>query len=264
VKIESPARIRDRTNGKLREHDVLITFKHGHHSYLTAIECRDRSRKITVNQIEGFYQKCLDTGINKSVMVSTKGFYVSALNKATHLGISCLNVKDISHFDWLVGDGFTQNSWKRLKTSIILIPAKKVEEKPKHFTVFDRDGDEYNIEHFNKNINYEIGKNQNLFVGNGIHSLKIRMLLDGFIMKDDETGISIPLAHANIHTEVEVTSEKVPYKKITYGDETTSGAVSEFALADIDAGKMSGQIVMSGSYNEGITIYYVGSVKEKT
>lgn len=57
VKIESPKRLHDRTTGKLREHDVVLTVTQGHHSLLLAIECRDHARPITVNQIEAFYQK---------------------------------------------------------------------------------------------------------------------------------------------------------------------------------------------------------------
>ncbi|MCA9501247.1 MAG: hypothetical protein KC588_18800 [Nitrospira sp.] len=65
IKIESPKRFPDKTTGKLREHDVVLTVEHGHHPLIIAIECRDRSRPITVDQVEGFWAKCQHTGINQ-------------------------------------------------------------------------------------------------------------------------------------------------------------------------------------------------------
>lgn len=58
VTVHSPVRLPDRTTGKLREHDVVVEFKEGHHSLLVAIECRDRSRPIGVPQVEAFWAKC--------------------------------------------------------------------------------------------------------------------------------------------------------------------------------------------------------------
>ena len=62
VSVSAPKKLRDRITGRLREHDVVLTVNQGHHEILIAIECRDRSRPITVNQVEGFWAKCHDTG----------------------------------------------------------------------------------------------------------------------------------------------------------------------------------------------------------
>jgi hypothetical protein len=70
-----------------------------------AIECRDHSRPITVNQVEGFWAKCQDTGVAHGIMVSSKGFYKSARQKAVHLGIRCLDLEEAVAFDWLIGQG---------------------------------------------------------------------------------------------------------------------------------------------------------------
>ena len=94
ISVQTPARLRDRVTGALREHDVLITQKRGHHVTLTAIECRDRSRKFGVPEVEAFAAKCRDTGINKAFIVSSKGFTKTALKKAVHENVGCLLFKD--------------------------------------------------------------------------------------------------------------------------------------------------------------------------
>lgn len=83
VLIESPKKIRDKVTGRLREHDVVLTFKDLHHEVTVAIECRDRPRPITVNQVEGFHTKLQHTGINQGIIVSPKGFYKTARTPAS-------------------------------------------------------------------------------------------------------------------------------------------------------------------------------------
>src|SRR6266540_1609019 len=107
VTVDTRKRLPDRTTGRLREHDVVLTLTQGHHEIVIAIECRDLSRRITVNQVESFWAKCQHTGVAHGIMVSSKGFYRSARQKATHLGIRCLDLEEAAAFDWLVGQGIT-------------------------------------------------------------------------------------------------------------------------------------------------------------
>ena len=73
--IEAPCRrLVDRDTGRLREHDVVITWDHGHHRIITAVECRDRSRPVGVPAIEAFADKCARTGVQSGVVVSAAGF----------------------------------------------------------------------------------------------------------------------------------------------------------------------------------------------
>jgi hypothetical protein len=43
VRLDSPKRLPDRDTGRLREHDVVLTFNVNHHELIVAMECRDRS-----------------------------------------------------------------------------------------------------------------------------------------------------------------------------------------------------------------------------
>ena len=44
VTVNTRKRLPDRTTGRLREHDVVLTLTQGHHEMVIAIECRDHSR----------------------------------------------------------------------------------------------------------------------------------------------------------------------------------------------------------------------------
>jgi hypothetical protein len=100
VTIASPKRLRDKVTGELREHDVVLTYKHPNRELVTAIECRDRSRPIGSGQVEEFHNKCLDTGVDKGVMVTSLGFTDPARVKARHYGIQCLSLIKVPQIDW--------------------------------------------------------------------------------------------------------------------------------------------------------------------
>ena len=94
-------KLRDKVTGQLREHDIVLYIEHEHHNCRIAIECRDRSRPIGVNQIESFYNKCIDTQIDQGIMVSAKGFYNTAIKKAKNYGIRCFSLEQVSSLDWI-------------------------------------------------------------------------------------------------------------------------------------------------------------------
>ena len=122
VTVESPKRLTDKITGKLREHDVILAVNQGHHVFLIAIECRDLSRPITVNQVEGFWKKCQDTGVGQGVIVSAAGFYNTAKTKADHLGIRCLDLEEVESFDWLLAPGINVVTKRLLRTDWTFVP----------------------------------------------------------------------------------------------------------------------------------------------
>jgi hypothetical protein len=98
-------RFPDKVTGKPREHDVVLTITQEHHHLVIALECRDRSRKVGVNAVEEFRSKCEDTGINSGIIVSARGFYKTAIEKATHYNIRCLTLDEAESFDWCPASG---------------------------------------------------------------------------------------------------------------------------------------------------------------
>lgn len=100
VQVEPRKKLRDKDTGRPREHDVVLTFTLEHHSVLLAIECRDRSRKIGVPEVEAFNKKCERTGVHRGVMVSAIGFRKTALKKAAEMEIACRTLEQVDKFDW--------------------------------------------------------------------------------------------------------------------------------------------------------------------
>src|SRR2546421_70705 len=106
VQIESPKRLPDRANPKrTREHDVLLTYTLQHHKVLLALECRDRSRPVGVEAVEAFSRKCEDTGIDRGIIVSAKGFTKTAIRKGDFHNIGCLSLDQATGFDWCLAPG---------------------------------------------------------------------------------------------------------------------------------------------------------------
>src|ERR1051326_1310574 len=107
VKVESPKRLIDKDTGRLREHDMVLTFLEGPHELCVALECRDRSRPVGVPEVEAFWAKCQRTGISHGIIVSSKGFTKSAISKANTQNIGCLLLDEVESFDWCQTPGVT-------------------------------------------------------------------------------------------------------------------------------------------------------------
>ena len=105
VKVKSPKRMPDKGTGRLREHDVVLTFSLQHHTMNMALECRDRTRPIGVPDVEAFRGKCDRTGIHRATMVSATGFTKTALVKATAYEIGCLGLAEAARFNWCQAPG---------------------------------------------------------------------------------------------------------------------------------------------------------------
>ena len=118
VTVQSPKHLPDRITRKLREHDVVITLSGSHHKSVIAIECRDRSRKITVNDIEGFWSKCQDTDVDQGIVVSPKGFTKAAITKAANKGIRTLRLSQATSFNWLLAAGLRSTGTESCYTPI--------------------------------------------------------------------------------------------------------------------------------------------------
>jgi hypothetical protein len=105
ITVESPKRVPDKDTGKPREHDVIVTFSFNHHSMIMALECRDRSRKVGVPDVEAFRNKCDRTGVHRAIIVSATGFTKTALKKAEALEIGCLGLEEVDRFNWCEAPG---------------------------------------------------------------------------------------------------------------------------------------------------------------
>jgi hypothetical protein len=114
IKIETGKRFPDKSTGKPREHDVVLTLTNKHHETIIVLECRDRSRPVGVDAVEAFHTKCLDTGIHSGIIVSASRFCRTAVKKASRYNIRCLTLDEAEGFDWCGTAGM--KTYERLLT----------------------------------------------------------------------------------------------------------------------------------------------------
>jgi len=153
VLIESPKKIRDIQTGKLREHDVVLTYNQAHHEILIAMECKDRSRPVGVPEIEAFDNKCRYTNINQGIIVSSSGFAKTALAKAGSMGIKCLELKEIESASFLLpGAAVYVHSKKFLTASYSPIVNDSKLCVADDYDIYDQDGNLITNEMIKNNI----------------------------------------------------------------------------------------------------------------
>lgn len=256
VSVESPKRLRDSTNGRLREHDVLVTVRHGHYEIVIAIECRDRSRKIGVGQVEGFWKKCQDTGVNQPVMVSPLGFWESAIKKAQALGVRCLFLEDAVSFDWLLASGLTQVHRIPSNAHWTIIPQNKLKEVPRDYKLVAKDGREITVDVLNANLDRKISELP-LDTTPDIQKLQISFLPGELQLKLGEKGPVVPINVLVASIEIETRVDFAPFVLKTYSDAVSGECITDAATVQVDAGNVSGQIVISYRKDQGGAVSFI-------
>jgi hypothetical protein len=99
-KVTESGMVFDRDAKTLREVDILVEYRYAHHDFKMVIECRDRSRKDSVEWIDALIGKTSSLAVNKVVAVSKEGFTDTAKNKAQMHGIDTLTVEEAVDTDW--------------------------------------------------------------------------------------------------------------------------------------------------------------------
>lgn len=89
----------DGEDGK-RQIDVLVKSETVGQTLITAIECRDYNKKLSVSNIDGFHSKLLDIRANKGILISRKGFSSKSISKAKRLGITLCTADETEEENW--------------------------------------------------------------------------------------------------------------------------------------------------------------------
>jgi hypothetical protein len=257
VLIEAPKKLRDKVTKKLREHDVVLTFNQGHHRMITALECRDRSRHVGVEQVEAFHTKCQHTGIDKGVIVSPTGFTKTARAKAEHCGIRCLDLKFVERFDWLLGQemqvatiGLGPNC------HFTCIPAEPLDPKPTEFEILNEKGGLVSHSNLLNNVRLNLGRLHHLPAGN--RQQGIRFATPGYRLRDRATGRTCALARIDAVADVIVTTTKAPFQLVSYEDlNNPTKVIAQTAFAPITSGEIQGDFVLSQKPGQGTDVKFV-------
>lgn len=99
-KVTESGMVFDKGANELREVDILVEYRYAHHDFKIVIECRDRSRKESVEWIDNLIGKNKSLSVNKVVAVSKSGFTKNAKNKAKANDIDTLTLEEAIDTDW--------------------------------------------------------------------------------------------------------------------------------------------------------------------
>ena len=244
VRVVSPYKAVDRTTGRIREHDVAVIISMEHHELITAIECRDRSRPVGVPQVEGFYQKCQDTGINRGVIVSPKGFCTSAVTKAAHLGIICLRLDEANRFDWIELGAIASIKIFYLKTNCLLIPETNFNPKPTGFRLLDDSGNPMEASTLDQLVRQEAnGLISNGNFQTGEHDLNFHLRIPGASIESSDMSASRQLKHVDVQIRLRIELDRLPSKLLSYRREGEENAIREACVASLDLSPVNGDLV---------------------
>jgi hypothetical protein len=256
VTVNTRKRLPDRTTGRLREHDVVLTLTQGHHEMVIAIECRDHSRPITVNQVEGFWAKCQDTGVALGIIVSSKGFYRSARQKATHLGIRCLDLEEAAAFDWLVGQGITVG-YRLLKHSHWTYLLEKVPEGSiAEFRLVTTEGEEILSDVLQANlVRPHTGPVDMTHEPPARQRFEFRG--EGLFLEHKTSRERVAVRKLVADAEFDITTEFAPFDLVRYADKTTGELITDAAIASVGFAPLSGKLMIVYNSEKGGSVVFV-------
>src|ERR1700735_3323585 len=98
--VEHDVRVPGRQSRTLRQVDVSVRGKVGQFELFIAIECKDHSEPVDVEDVGAFVAKVEDIGANRGVMVAAKGYTSAAKTLADSKGIDLLRVLDSGDHEW--------------------------------------------------------------------------------------------------------------------------------------------------------------------
>lgn len=258
--------MRDKSTGRLREHDVVLTITSGHHTVLVAVECRDRSRPVGVTQLEGFAKKCQETGIGQGVVVSPRGFTKTAPAKARALGIRCLSLDQVNVLPWLLCEHIELYRTTYVHIDFTIIPENDFEKKPDHFTLETDDGEKITTDILRNNLITALNNQKDaspLKPNVGNHIKRIKLVPKNLTIVDSTTGRRESVRHIN--TVAQCTTEKasIPFVLQEYRDSGDSGCIAQLATADLDLGFTSGKLVINHKLETGGQVVFIPNDKKK-
>jgi hypothetical protein len=99
--VTESALLKERNSDSEREVDILIEYEIAGTEFRLAVECRDRSRKDSIDWIDGLIGKYRELDIDRVVAVNRLGFSEEAVQKANANRIQTRSLEKALHADWI-------------------------------------------------------------------------------------------------------------------------------------------------------------------
>ena len=256
----------DKSTGRMREHDVVLTITSGHHTVLVAVECRDRSRPVGVTQLEGFAKKCQETGIGQGVIVSPVGFTKTAPAKARSLGIRCLSLDQVNVLPWLLCENFQLYRTTYVHIDFTIIPENDFDKKPDHFTLETDQGENITVDMLRNSLIAALNRKRDelpLKPNVGTHVKHVKLVPKNLTIIDSATGRRERVRYINTVAQCKTEMTSIPFVLQEYRDPGDSGCIAQLATADLDLGFTSGKLVINQKLETGGEIVFIPNDKKK-
>lgn len=258
VSVESPKRLEDRITGRSREHDVVLSIQQGHHNLTISIECRDRKTKVGTPQVEGFWKKCQDTGIDQGIIVSSNGFSGPALKKAAMLGIRCISLEQALSFQWLLASGLHSEQQEIIHTSWTVVPVDQaLQDRISDFQLVDEQGQQVSNATLNANISKTISMQPRPEGAPTEYLVDLEFSGEGILIREMATGEIHATDKLLARSRIRITRDHSPFKLFRYEDIDSDTHLGEVATARIEAGEMTGNLVLVRGPDGGTSISFV-------
>lgn len=272
IRIKAPGKLRDERTGQVREHDVLVEYELGHHSMVMSIECRDRSRPVGVPQLEAFYQKCRDTGIDRPVFVSSSGFAKTAIVKARSLRVECLSIELVEQFAWVLAKGMHLFLRKPIQTDLTVFPATDEMPDLEGAIIVNVDDVEITTEILNANIHKIMQKKETKIRPEDHEKIAELWEQERFTVKfpgrnlflKEKSGRKLPLKELVASTQFSVERKLVPFTFQQYSNAESGAKIADAVIAEVEEDRLSGEFVIVHDEQNGSTIHWVPRATTKT
>lgn len=255
AKVEQRVRLTDKHTGELREHDVVITLQQAHHKNLIALECRDRSRKVGVPELEAFHQKCADTGIHQGIIVSSAGFAETALTKAAAYGVRCFTLEEIETFDWFKSGSMQFANTTTTEIACTCIPAVQPAIRPMRFELLDDKDQVVTNEMLTANVQQVINTQNYGIQPAGEYTGNIRFAAPGYSIRDMDSGAMLALDRIEAKFTVRVEISQLPIQLLSYRDTSADKVLVESAMVPL--GSLGFSLVATQKPGEGMLLQLV-------
>ena len=193
---------------KGRQFDVTIRFKQGLYDYLTIIECKKYTSRVSVDKVDAFATKSRDANANKSIMISSSEFQSGCIEVAERHNIELFTLtKKIQIPEDLIEN--TQEPALDIRNIILKLDGNKTH------TLSEENGIlEYLVTHsylFNSNKIYRLGDIITQNINDNFpdeFNLPKKQIID--LEGDDKWFIDVP----NVFNKKRIYSIQFSYEKI--------------------------------------------------
>ena len=217
-------------SSKTRQCDIVIRTGTPPRETITIVEVQDRNSKFDINTFDGICVKMQKVGAQHLICVSRQGFPLSIRKEALKKGptVRLVTLGELETDEWpvgIVGNCVFFTLRTLVAVSSVRIGAKKghMPRDPKSSHI----GEDkvFRVEGFHERLGFaklidiyinHYQRQNKLLLGEGTHSLSVH-----FPIKDEEIWYvhgdeSVPLAALDLDVELEIKSEAVPIRALSY------------------------------------------------